>query len=734
MARVNHKSIKRLIHTENRTYTDKEFFLSREFAAYLQDILDMISCSYNTKKIARINIIWDESENATVACTDSDSLIINASNVLIKNLERVEKYESILGLLMHETGHILYTNFPQNIKIKKELLKGNLINVPDMMYEDAYKAYEKVRDYISTIKNQQIIKVIIDIWSTLSNSLEDGHVDVRIGQRYPGYKPHLDYINDLCYDYQPTVAEIKKRRNQMQVDNPDEPVVMIYDFLQYLLSYSKYGFLKGEDWEIKQDKAAMKIYELIEWIDLSKETNNSIDRMLYQSIVFYKAFPFDYIDALLSKYGNEENSRISEESKKVLNDVLNAHNPIAQNSTSVTGENLLSKGNGNAPIGDEPRGTASKEQGNILIGNSSKEAQDSSEEKISSENKNKTEENAKHNSEQDTEQSPESSLCSSSLNEKNKDEGLEEAEKAMNSIMNKIKKNENMKQREQHLEQELNTFAATIKHNDIHKGIASEINRIDVPDDATIRSYDNVWPDLAPISKKLVGKLSKELEKKRKGYKQKNLYFGRKLEVSTVIRGDGKYFSKKQLPSEKKRLSVGLLVDESGSMRSMERIHYARMASLILYDFCNRLDIPIAVYGHSTSGNEVVLNAYAEYDSIDKYDKYRIMKMSAHGSNRDGYALRYMAERLEMQNTEIKLLFIISDGCPNHTGYNYESAYEDLASIKKEYYRKNIITIAAAIGDDKETIEHIYGKEAFLNITNLQELPVNLISIIKQYL
>lgn len=182
-------------------------------------------------------------------------------------------------------------------------------------------------------------------------------------------------------------------------------------------------------------------------------------------------------------------------------------------------------------------------------------------------------------------------------------------------------------------------------------------------------------------------------------------------------------------------MAVGLLVDESGSMSGADRITHARLTSLILYDFCNRLNIPIAVYGHSTGyDTDVLLNAYADFDSVDKNDRYRIMKMDCIGGNRDGYALRFLAERLMLQSAEIKLLFIISDGRPAARGYSGNEAFEDLASIKKEYRRKGIITIAAAIGNDKETIEMIYGKEAFLDVTELKELPENLIAIIKSYL
>ena len=42
--------------------------------------------------------------------------------------------------------------------------------------------------------------------------------------------------------------------------------------------------------------------------------------------------------------------------------------------------------------------------------------------------------------------------------------------------------------------------------------------------------------------------------------------------------------------------------------------------------------------------------------------------------------------------------------------------------------------LAAAIGQDKETICDIYGQERFLDITDLRQLPVRLVQIIARYL
>ena len=138
------------------------------------------------------------------------------------------------------------------------------------------------------------------------------------------------------------------------------------------------------------------------------------------------------------------------------------------------------------------------------------------------------------------------------------------------------------------------------------------------------------------------------------------------------------------------------------------------------------------VYGHST-GAGVDLYSYAEFDAIDQDDRYRLMDISARDSNRDGAALRYVAERLTRRTEDVKLLMLVSDGQPADTGYYGTAAEEDLRGVKQEYQRKGVLFVAAAIGNDKENIERIYG-DSFLDISDLNKLPVKLAGIIKRFI
>jgi nitric oxide reductase activation protein len=194
-------------------------------------------------------------------------------------------------------------------------------------------------------------------------------------------------------------------------------------------------------------------------------------------------------------------------------------------------------------------------------------------------------------------------------------------------------------------------------------------------------------------------------------------------------------FYKNALPTEAPEMAIALLVDESGSMSYGDRATYARASAIILYDFCRSLNIPIMVYGHSTGytkeGFCVDLYSYAEFDEIGGSDRYRMMDISARSSNRDGAAIRFVAEQLSKRPEEVKIFILISDGQPADYGYEGTAAEDDLRGIKREYTKKGILFIAAAIGEDKENIERIYG-DSFLDITDLNKLPVALTNVVKR--
>ena len=311
--------------------------------------------------------------------------------------------------------------------------------------------------------------------------------------------------------------------------------------------------------------------------------------------------------------------------------------------------------------------------------------------------------------------------------------GYEDAANDLARILNDVATEKAQSDYEQELTDDLQKSADEIHYGNAHAGIHVTIHRINPVSDFFIKSYQTVASPLLQTSKRLQSSILPLLKEEAEGGKQKNLLFGKRLDMRALHRKDGGIFTRTKLPDEEQKLSVGLLVDESGSMSWGDRITHARKTAIVLYDFCTSLGIPITIYGHSTDSKGVALYSYAEFDSLDASDRYRLMDMSARNGNRDGAALRYVAEHLAKRPESQKLLIIISDGQPADCGYSGTEAEADLRGIKNEYRKRGIVLFAAAIGDDKENIRRIY-QDGFLDITKLEDLPKNMTQLVKQYL
>jgi hypothetical protein len=282
---------------------------------------------------------------------------------------------------------------------------------------------------------------------------------------------------------------------------------------------------------------------------------------------------------------------------------------------------------------------------------------------------------------------------------------------------------------------ELNDEVKNMDLSEIHANCDININRQQYVDADMVELYDMAAPQLLSISKQLQRSIAKAISDRRTGTKMTGLIYGRRMEARNLSRTDGKVFYKRSLPDDTPLMSVALLMDESGSMESEDRITYARAAAIILQDFCAGLDIPFMCYGHSTSycANTVELYSYCEFDQIDRKDKYRLMDAQARNSNRDGAALRYVERKLVARPEPTKLLILISDGQPAATGYYGDVAEQDLRQIKTDLRREGVIFVAAAIGSDREVIEDIYG-DSYLDISDLRKLPVTLTQLVKKHI
>ncbi len=235
------------------------------------------------------------------------------------------------------------------------------------------------------------------------------------------------------------------------------------------------------------------------------------------------------------------------------------------------------------------------------------------------------------------------------------------------------------------------------------------------------------------ISKNLQRKVKKDLFERRKGSVKHNLYSGKNIDLRAICNGSNKVFMQNKLPNNKPLLAASVLIDQSGSMCGT-KIYKATVAAMMLEDFCRNLNIPCSVTGHCTSASTVNIYDYIDFGERNPNAKERLAAISCGGCNRDGYAIRYVANKLAKRSEETKLLFIVSDGLPNHSNYGTHELIADLADMNKRNRNNGIIIVPICIEKScLKELSFIYGS-SLVDATDLQKFPVKLNTILAREL
>ncbi len=732
MARVNHKKVKQLIQQKRSEITDQEFFSSKLLAYHFEDLAAAQTKRYGASRRIRVKLLW-EPGNRELAYTDNLVITINPGHPSITLFpSREERYQMVCGLFAHELGHCLYTDFLAQQTYRNNLSacrwypeKPKLIRTQDVKSEHEFWEYAQ--------DDPQNLALLGRVALEIGNVLEDAATENRVLEQFPGTLGQaLDFVRTWQWREMPTVTQLK------ELETTGTP--MFYSLLQLILSYGKFGELKyGE--EPLSEEHIQTVFDLLPELDKDLQTRSGKNRWITVNYILIRCWEQirDYLETLKGQQqdsGSEDGGSIFSQLEKELS-VLAGGSTRGEGSTAPVSEMVedlslpqpakrektrtLAK---ESPLGEGDTSEEKLSTGDASVGENSG---------IPSEKQEITPDEAGRLPLVETDRVSEPLGGGVEVNREYTPELSGTVEAEMERILDTMAEKTVLQELEQDRLQELNREAQSLSYGDIHKGVSIRINRITEVPPEMIAQYDAIAGPLLNISKQLQKSLLQQFKDRQRGGKQTGLLMGHRLDAHTLYRGDGKVFTKDSLPSQPPDMAVGLLLDESGSMSSCDRVTYARASAIILYDFCQALHIPVMVYGHSTGKNGVELYSYSEFDTIDREDKYRLVDISSRIENRDGAALRFVAERLSKRSEELKLLILVSDGQPADSGYYGTAAEEDLRGIRQEYRRKGLLFVAAAIGDDKENIERIYG-DSFLDITDLNQLPVKLTQVVKRFL
>ena len=709
--RASHLTVRKRIMDEKSKITDEEFFTSKEYRGYLADITEAATKRY--RRPIHVTVYADP-EDSTIAYTDYNGIVINACNHITWSMpSRKLRSMSIEGFNAHENSHNLFTDNRIAHAYFNSLEHGKFYpKKPTRLKGDQKLNAQGIIDALMDDTDPIPKTVILRTAKALSNILEDGYVDARYSYEFPGNPARGIALNNVRFAE--TVPDI-----DTMIDKQFYPHNIVLNLLLEYVRAREVNNLTGYTGEyMDRFLAALPLVDACIYDEDGRARFDAVNRIMIDLWPLMQRCFDDLRDkqqndaSSSSGSGNPSTPGTGEDSDSddgmgSVQDALESQLPqIAPNFTMKSG-----------PVPFNGAFAPDEEQAQEFL------------EQVSKALSEETARITAHRTETIISNGDGSIVQDSEYEGAGYEFSATDIERVLEEIATG-KVNESL---EEELSEELQSEATSIQYGNAHRNINITVHRMSHVNQNLIDSYTAVAPQLLMLSKRLQRSVSAILRDKRQGGKQTGLYVGKHLDQHAFHRNDGRVFCNKRLPTEPINMSVALLVDESGSMCGCDRITKARATAIVVQDFCEKLGIPIMIVGHTASCAHVELFSYADFKSVDKKDRYRLMDMSARYCNRDGAALRYVAEKLSKQNSDVKMLFIICDGQPNDDGYTGTAAEADLRGIKLEYSRKGVQIFAAAIGDDRANIERIYGA-GYLDITDLNQLPIMLTQLIARNL
>lgn len=709
--RTSHLTVRKRIMDEKSKITDEEFFTSKEYRGYLDDITEAATKRY--RRPIHVTVFADP-EDSTVAFTDYNGIVINACNHITWSMpSRKLRSMSIEGFNAHENSHNLFTDNRIAHAYFNSLEHGKFYpKKPTRLKGDQKLNAQGIIDALKDDTDKIPKMVILRTAKALSNILEDGYVDARYSYEFPGSPARGIALNNVRFAE--TVPDI-----DTMIDKQFYPHNIVLNLLLEYVRAREINNLSGYSGEyMDRFLAAIPLVDACIYDEDGRTRFEAVNRIMIDLWPLMQRCFDDLRDKqqndASSKAGSGAAAAPASGDDEESNDGMGAVQEALESQLPQIAPNFTTKSD---PVPSYGTFAPNEEQAQELL------------EQVSKVLSEETARIAAHRTETIISNGDGGIVQDSEYEGAGYEFSASDIERVLEEIATG-KVNESL---EEELSEELQAEARCIQYGNAHRNINVTVHRMSHVNQNLIDSYTAVSPKLLMLSKRLQRSVSAILRDKRQGGKQTGLYVGKHLNQHAFHRNDGRVFCNKRLPTEPINMSVALLVDESGSMCGCDRITKARATAIVVQDFCEKLGIPIMIMGHTASSAHVELFSYADFNSVDKKDRYRLMDMSARYCNRDGAALRYVADKLSKQHSDVKMLFIICDGQPNDDGYSGTAAEADLRGIKQEYSRKGVQIFAAAIGDDRANIERIYGA-GYLDITDLNQLPVMLTQLIARNL
>lgn len=645
------------------------------------------------------------SDKTAIASTDGQKIRLSIDGVLTSFAQNNdEKYLSHIGLLFHECGHLLYTNFKSLNALRRKFVNlGHLdsAEIQSICYcQDEYT------------------KELLD----MTNIIEDMYIEKCLQKEFAG-----QVIKALCQNREYEKAHYGNS-DELEKLALEGKLSQVHAFTYLLHDYCNVHAFKGnENWvELKPahdllEKFKPSIDELKDYQESSKK-NKILTKIAKEMLSLMdntpkmqmqgQGGPSDSQDDSQNQQGQQGQGSGSSQNQQNQESGQNQNQGSGQSESSNPSSNQNQGSNGGGKTRVAPNGKREKDlcenklggETNSMLNSTGREPKDKFEPTSSKQSLEERREEAREKKQiQDD--------LNQALDEMAKDLFKQQAgDKEVAKALDNIKK-------------ETNKSFRVIRPDDWNNNYKNEYKKI----------KNEVKPIISQASN-LINNILKNFEEPENETK---LTSGGKVVVKDLWKKDGKCFSQYKEGDEMPDVAFGLVVDGSGSMGS-GKMRAAIKAAVALKEMCNKLDIPCAVISHSSSSYPI--KRFATFN--DDTDFQKISQHSGGSSTCDSMGLYVMGEMLLQRPEREKIMIIISDGDPNDTGFDGlnvikktkicggDDAIQETKAVVKGFKKCGVQTYGVALFcyDD---IKAIYEKDT-IECKNLGELPRKLAKLLKK--
>ena len=709
--------------------TDEQLFTSEGFRDTVEDVVRGVSKTFNAP--LKVNLAWLTPRHYVAFVQGFNVIALNTNNIMVQGKDRLGRYRILMGIVLHECGHRLFTDFSYfEGVVKRMYATKSLDGAPHLTAAMAGMSAPQ-------------LQMVGNLFHTIQNTIEDGFIELVLLTMFPGYGTYLQELRDLQLGEADSIAEM--RRNGLK----DEGVLH-----NLLLTYAKYGVVKFEDEAVEKLDPAYLIFEKVMPVVAAARVEKSFAKRVSACAKILDAF----WEALASAVQPQDDGAAQSQQGQP--------GQGQQSQSSGSGEDAASEGKGRNSDSDEA--DASEEEGSSSasegegISSSDEDGEGSySPASGGADGGNPASMEDILNALGNMPMQRDESQCGSSVlsaGQDASDEVDEPSEPTTGNSSDEQKLEEMAKKEaeqqaaddgEKALRKEVENKLANVDVGSIHKGIACEFK--DVPKGKS-DDFALLLAELKPVYDALCKKFAKDIKDRLEYSWEDGLYTGARL--TAPYRKDMKRFANRLVPEEDFDMAVSLYIDLSGSMADdvgtdnlTAKSEVARRTAVIMYRFCEALGIPLQVIGHN-GYRTVSLWRFKEFDSCDGRDLDRISQLNrcVGSSNRDGYGLRLCCEELTKRREKCRLMFIVSDGEPAGCDGYYDVEpgtlpKMDIDDILTSYGRKGIKFVAAGLGDYAAPVRRLYQEglsprvaAQFIDITDVSTMPKTFVNIIKKYL